>query len=101
MTPQESKLWYEFLKGYPIRFQRQKIIGQYIVDFYCAKAKLIVEIDGGQHFEEEGFAYDDKRTAFLENYGMKVIPIPNNEFTAHFYEVCEYIDNQAKERLSE
>ena len=101
MTPQERRLWYEFLSGYPVRFQRQKIIGKYIVDFYCAKAALVVEIDGGQHFDSEGLAHDAERTAFLKKCGLQVIRIPNNEFGSHFYEVCEFIDNKVKEIIGE
>ena len=54
MTNEERHLWYEFLRDYPLRFSRQKILGKYIVDFYCAKAKLVIEVDGSQHFETKG-----------------------------------------------
>ena len=78
MTPEERHLWYDFLKTYPIRFNRQKIIGKYIVDFYSAKAKLIIELDGSQHYEKNGIDKDVERTKFLEQYGF-IIRIPNNE----------------------
>ena len=78
MTREERHLWYDFLRDYSVRFTRQKVLGKYIVDFYCAKAKLIVEVDGTQHFEEQGAAYDRERTAYLAQYGLQVIRISNN-----------------------
>ena len=77
MTKEEKHLWYDFLRTYPVRFLRQKVIGKYIVDFYCAKAKLVVELDGSGHFTEEGKQYDAERTAFLEEYGLTVLRISN------------------------
>ena len=77
MTKEERRLWYEFLREYELRFQRQKIIGHYVVDFYCASAKLVVELDGSQHFEPEEMERDAQRTAFLERYGITVVRIPN------------------------
>ena len=101
MTKEERHLWYDFLRDYPIRFKRQNIIGKYIVDFYCAKAKLIVELDGSQHFEDSNIEKDTERTAFLEKYGLTVIRIPNNEVNRNFNGVCEYIDNEVKRRMGE
>ena len=75
MTKEEKHLWYDFLQSYPIRFLRQKVLGQYIADFYCAKAKLVIELDGSQHFSEMGIARDGERTAFLEQYDLHVIRI--------------------------
>ena len=98
-TPQENHLWYDFLKTYPIRFNRQKIIGKYIVDFYSAKAKLIIELDGSQHYEKNGIDKDVERTKFLEQYGFIVIRIPNNEIKQNFKGVCEYIDLCVKQSL--
>ena len=99
MTKEERHLWYDFLRDYPIRFKRQNIIGKYIVDFYCAKAKLIVELDGSQHFEDSNIEKDTERTAFLEKYGLTVIRIPNNGVNRNFNGVCEYIDNEVKRRM--
>ena len=101
MTKEERHLWYDFLRAYPVKFLRQKIIGKYIVDFYCAKAKLIVELDGSQHYEEKGMEYDAERTAFLEQYGIRVLRIPNNEVIQNFRGVCEYIDLAVKQSLSQ
>ena len=92
MTPQERKLWYTFLKAYPIRFQRQKTIGNYIADFYCAKAKLIIEIDGGGHFDSEQIQKDKTRTDFFNSINIKVIRFTNKEIDNNFYSVCNFID---------
>ena len=99
MTPEERHLWYDFLKTYPIRFNGQKIIGKYIVDFYSAKAKLIIELDGSQHYEKNGIDKDVERTKFLEQYGFIIIRIPNNEIKQNFRGVCEYIDLCVKQSL--
>ena len=101
MTPWERKLWYEFLRYYPVRFQRQKAIGNYIADFYCAKARLVVELDGGGHYTEEARQYDVERTAFLEAYGLTVIRIPNHEVISNFRGVCDYIDMMTEQSLSQ
>lgn len=96
MTPWEIKLWNYFLRDYHIRFQRQKVIDKYIVDFYCAKAHLVIELDGGGHYTEEQQKYDEKRTKILEKYGLKVIRICNIEIDNNFHNVCEYIDREVK-----
>ena len=101
LTKEERRLWYDYLRTYPVKFLRQKIIGKYIVDFYCAKAKLIVELDGSQHYEEKGMEYDAERTAFLEQYGIRVLRIPNNEVNKNLSGVCEYIDFAVKQSLSQ
>lgn len=92
MTREERHLWYDFLRDYPVRFYRQKVIGKYIVDFYCAKANLVVELDGSQHYEGSTVAYDNERTAYLEQYGLKVVRFSNRELNENFGGVCEYID---------
>jgi very-short-patch-repair endonuclease len=96
MTKEERQLWYDFLKGHSVRFIRQKIIGNYIVDFYCAKANLVIELDGSQHYDEIGTIKDMERTRYLESQGLKVIRIPNNEINNNFRGVCEFIDNEVK-----
>ena len=98
MTPWERKLWYLFLRAYPIRFQRQKTIGDYIVDFYCAKANLVVELDGGGHYTPEQTEKDCLRTRELENMGLKVIRVCNLDVDKNFYGVCTFIDETVKER---
>lgn len=92
MTKEECHLWYDFLRTYPIRFSRQKVLGRYIVDFYSAKAKLVIELDGSQHYGAEQVAKDAERTAFLNGYGLQVIRIPNHEVSENFEGVCAYID---------
>jgi len=101
MTKEERHLWYDFLRSYPVRFSRQKVLGKYIVDFYSAEAKLVIELDGSQHFEGINMQKDAERTAFLENYGLKVIRIPNNEVTRNFDGVCVFIDTAVKQSLSQ
>ena len=101
MTKEERHLWYDFLRTYPVRFNRQKVLGKYIADFYSAEAKLVVELDGSQHYEDEHSIQDQERTAFLEGYGLRVIRIPNNEVNMNFYGVCEYIDTAVKQSLSQ
>ena len=99
MTPWERKLWYEFLRGYPIRFQRQKAIGEYIVDFYCARARLVIELDGGGHYSDEQKVQDKKRTAKLNEFNLSVLRFSNNDVTENFYGVCEAIDREVKKSL--
>ena len=99
MTPWERKLWYEFLRNYPIRFQRQKAIGNYIADFYCAKARLVVELDGGGHYTTEQMQNDDLRTKELESMNLTVIRICNLDIDRNFNGVCEYIDLNVKNSL--
>lgn len=101
MTKEERHLWYDYLRDYPVRFNRQKILGNYIVDFYCAKAKLVVELDGSQHFEQEYKEKDNTRTEFLEEYGLTVLRVPNNEVNNNFRNVCEYIDHTVKQNIKE
>ena len=101
MTKEERHLWYDFLRAYPIKFLRQKILGKFIVDFYCAQAKLIVELDGSQHYENQGLAHDAERTAYLEQFGIRVLRIPNNAVSQNFAGVCEHIDRAVKQSLSQ
>ena len=99
MTKEERKLWYDFLRSYTIRFLRQKIIGNYIVDFYCPKANLVIELDGSEHYTDKGIVYDEERTEYLKNFGLQVIRIPNNYLKENFQGVCEYIDSLVKQSL--
>lgn len=101
MTAEERKLWYNFLRTYPLLFLRQKIIGGYIADFYCAKAGLIVEIDGSQHYQDGAAEYDAARTEYLESLGLKVVRISNIEVNKNFRGVCEYIDKIVNELCSQ
>ena len=98
MTPWERKLWYCFLKTYPVRFQRQKRIESYIVDFFCAKASLILELDGGGHYDPQTQKKDEERTINLESYGYKVIRFCNRDIDKNFYSVCTVIDREVINR---
>ena len=101
MTKEERHLWYDFLRTYLVRFSRQKVLGKYIADFYSAEAKLVIELDGSQHFEDGSIEKDAERTKFLESYSLKVIRIPNNEISRNFRGVCAYIDAAVKQSLSQ
>ena len=99
MTKEERHLWYDFLRAYPVKFSRQKVLGRYIVDFYSAQAKLVIELDGSQHYENSTVEYDAERTAYLEQYGLTIIRIPNNLVFKEFQGVCEHIDHLVKKAL--
>ncbi|MBE6957536.1 MAG: endonuclease domain-containing protein [Ruminococcaceae bacterium] len=101
MTKEESHLWYQFLCRYPLRFRRQYVIGNYIVDFYCHQAKLVVELDGSQHYSPEEMEYDQKRTDYLQTQGLHVLRFSNLDVMRRFRDVCEAIDRAAKERTGQ
>ena len=88
MTPQERKLWFQFLRRLNVRVNRQKVIGYYIVDFYCHSAKTVIELDGSQHFEEAGEAYDRQRDAYLRELGLMVLRYSNRDMSENFQGVC-------------
>ena len=92
MTKEERHLWYDFLRGYPVRFMRQRPIDRYIADFYCAAAKLVIELDGSQHYEDEGRQSDSERDRAFSALGITVLRIPNNEILSNFTGVCDQID---------
>jgi very-short-patch-repair endonuclease len=98
LTKEEAHLWYQFLCRYPFRFRKQYVIGNYIVDFYCHQVKLVVELDGSQHCTPEEMEYDQKRTAYLEQQGLKVIRFSNLDVMRRFRDVCETIDRIVEER---
>ena len=99
MTRQERRLWHCFLKNCPVKFYRQRAIEHYIVDFYCSKAKLIVELDGSQHYTEEGEEYDRIRTDILERHGLEVIRFSNRDVDGNFAAVCEAINEIVHQRI--
>ena len=98
MTREERHLWYDFLRTLPITVNRQKVIGPYIVDFYCASAKLVIELDGSQHYDEEGLIKDTERTKALNNYGISVLRFTNREINDKFEAVCGYINEFIKRK---
>ena len=91
MTKEERHLWYDFLKGLPVTFNRQKVIGNYIVDFYCASSKLIIEIDGSQHYEAQGIESDKKRDEYFKKLGIQVLRYSNEDINHNYDGVCEDI----------
>jgi len=91
MTKEERRLWYDFLKTLPVTFNRQKIINKYIVDFYCASSKLIIELDGSQHYEEDNVIADKKRDNALNELGFNVLRFSNRDINERFKQVCEEI----------
>ena len=99
MTKEELHLWYDFLISYPIRFLRQKVIDNYIVDFYCNKARLVIELDGSQHYLRDAIIKDSIRTEIIESRGLLVIRIPNSLIFPGFREVCEYINCVVTDRV--
>lgn len=88
MTQQEWNLWYFYLRNHRLKWYRQRIIDRFIVDFYCHAAKLVIEIDGKQHYTEQGIAYDVERTQVLQEYGLKVLRYTNQQLEDNFQEVC-------------
>ena len=101
MTPQEQRLWYVFLRKYPVKFYKQRIIESFIVDFYCADARLVIELDGSQHYTEQGKCRDAERTAILEAYGVQVLRFSNRDIRVHFEGVCMTIHHTVLARMDE
>ena len=99
MTPHERKLWYLFLRKYPVKIYKQRIVGKFIVDFYCAHAGLVIELDGSQHYDPQGMAYDAERSEFLKALGLEVLRFSNRDVDRQFNGVCEQIDIVIRERI--
>ena len=98
MTRHEKHLWYDFLQSYPVKIYKQRIIDNFIADFYCHKARLVIELDGTQHYTPEGRSYDQARTRVLEDYGLYVLRFSNQDIDDRFEIVCRVIDKTIKER---
>ena len=96
MTLEERILWYQYLRNYPVQWNRQKVLGPYIVDFYCKRAKLIVELDGSQHYDPAGQTYDQQRTAYLNSLGYTVLRFSNTDVKTNLSGVCTVIDRTVK-----
>ena len=101
MTAQERHLWYDFLRHYPVKIFKQKILGPYIVDFYCFSTRLVIELDGSQHYEEAGVEYDAIRTKYLHSLGLAVLRYSNLDIDLHFEAVCRSIDQAIRSRLTD
>ena len=99
MTPEERHLWYDFLRTYPVRFLIQKVVGGYILDFYCASVKLAVEVDGTQHYTPDQIQYDAERERYLNGWGITVVRVPNSDIRTTFSEVCTKIDQIVQTRM--
>ena len=100
MTKEEAKLWYQFLRLYTPRFHRQYVIGNYIADFYCHQARLVVELDGSQHYTPEEMEYDQKRSEYLQSQGLQVLRFSNLDVLQHYKNVCQAIDDAVKQILT-
>ena len=101
MTSQEKHLWYDYLKDYPVQFNRQRSIYKFIADFYCSKAKLVIELDGSQHYSKDGMEYDSLRSEIISKFGVEVIRFSNYEIDHNFEGVCMAIDKIVNERINE
>ena len=99
MTRQEKHLWYDFLRYYPVKIYKQRIIDNFIADFYCHSARLVIEIDGSQHYTSRGKAHDEARTEILENHGLIVLRFSNKDIDDRFEGVCRMIDKTIKGRI--
>lgn len=99
MTSQEKHLWYDFLQTYKIKMYKQRIIGNYIADFYCPSAKLVIELDGAHHYNPDNIEYDKERTAYSNSMGIKVIRFANKDCDGNFDSVSDAIDNEVKTRV--
>lgn len=99
MTKEERRLWYEYLHSYPLRFRRQVTVGNYILDFYCAAARLAVELDGSQHYDPDEQRYDEKRTAYLNGLGIEVLRFSNLDVLQNLRDVCQAIDLAISNRI--
>ena len=100
-TKYENRLWYEFLRDFRPRFTRQRIVGSYILDFYCGTVKLAVELDGGQHYESKAMEYDKRRTQFLESLDIQVLRFTNIDIDKSFEGVCNTIANDVHALLGQ
>ena len=98
-TAEENILWYQYLRDYPLQWNRQKIIGNYIVDFYCKRADLVIEIDGAQHYEEENMEYDQRRTEYLKTLNIEVLRFTNADIKKRLRYVCDAVDMAVKKRI--
>ena len=101
MTRQEKHLWYDFLRYYPVKIYKQRIIDNFIADFYCHSARLVIELDGSQHYTSQGKVHDAARTEILERYGIYVLRFSNRDVDRNFEGVCRMIDRVINERIED
>jgi very-short-patch-repair endonuclease len=100
MTRQEKRLWYDFLRHYPEKIYKQRVVDNFVADFYCHRARLVIELDGAQHYMPEVRSYDENRTKVLEKYGLQVLRFSNKDVDIKFEGVCHVIDKTIKERIA-
>ena len=100
MTRQEKHLWHDFLRSYPVKIYKQRIIGDYIADFYCHQARLVIELDGSQHYTTQGVLYDKTRSEYFEKHDLMVLRFSNNDVNENFRAVCGMIDNTINNLLT-
>ena len=96
-TPAERKLWYEFLSALPHKFTRQKPLGRYIADFYCASSRLVIELDGDSHYTPDGERYDERRTDDLRSLGIRIVRSTNADVMRNFESVCSVVEKMLEE----
>ena len=101
MTRQEKHLWYDFLRYYPVKIYKQRIIDDFIADFYCHSARLVIELDGSQHYTNQDKAHDEARTEILERYGIHVLRFSNKDVNDNFEDICRMIDRVINERIED
>lgn len=101
MTKEERHLWYDFLRNLPVMVHRQKVIGRYIVDFYIAESKLVIELDGSQHYEQTGKQADKERDAYFASMGLTILRYANSDVNRNFQGVCQNIYQRLKSPLLE
>ena len=99
MTRHEKHLWYDFLQHYPLKIYKQRIIDNYIADFYCHSARVVIELDGSQHYTNKGKTQDEERTNILEKYGIYVLRFSNKDIDENFEGVCQMIDMVITKRI--
>ena len=100
MTDAERKLWYEFLRPCAHKFYKQKPFGPFFLDFYCHEARLVIELDGGQHYTDRGIAQDRSRTQYLENHGLQVLRFSDHDVLSQFDAVCQVIQTELERKIS-
>ena len=92
MTKEERKLWFCYLKNHKLHWYKQRVVDNYVLDFYCGSIKLGIELDGSQHYSVEGLEYDKKRTDYLNSQGIIVLRILNTDVNNKFESVCMLIE---------
>lgn len=102
MTKEERRLWYEYLRDSNCRWRRQHPVGNYILDFYCPRLKLAIELDGSEHYSDDKiFTNDSMRSGYLRDLGIYVIRFSNLDIRRNLSGVCDYIDRVTDKLIKE